>query len=90
MPDSTRADCANATHVVEFDFGPKWAESIGQALHYGVQAAKKPGIVLILERPSHVRYLRRILRARQEYNLPFDVWALDKDGQELPMPNMRR
>ncbi len=90
MSDSTRADCANATNVIEFDFGAKWAESIGQALHYGVQSGKRPGIVLILEKPSGVRYLRRVLRARKEYYLPLDVWALDKDGQELPLPKIRR
>ncbi|MBU1041295.1 MAG: hypothetical protein KKF77_09370 [Proteobacteria bacterium] len=90
MPDKTRADCANATHVVEFDFGVKWGESIGQSLNYGVQAGKRPGIVLILEKPSHMRYLRRVLRVRAEYNLPLDIWAVDKDGQELPLPRVRR
>lgn len=90
MPDKSRADCANATDVVEFDFGPKWAESIGQALNYGVQAGKRPGIVLILEKPSHIRHLRRVLRVRAQYSLPLEVWAVDKNGQEVPLPKTRR
>jgi len=85
MPDRSRADCANATHVVEFDFGPKWAESIGQALNYGVQAGKRPGIVLILESPSHTRYLRRVLRVRAKYDLPLDVWAVDGEGDHVEL-----
>lgn len=32
--DKTRVDCLTDTHAVEFDFANKWAESIGQALHY--------------------------------------------------------
>jgi hypothetical protein len=90
MADRSRADCANATHVVEFDFGKKWAESIGQALNYGAQSGKTPGIVLIIEKPGDERYLRRVLRVRETYKLPLDVWALDKDGQELPAPEARR
>lgn len=90
MPDQSRADCANATHVVEFDFGTKWAESIGQSLNYGAQAGKRPGIVLILEQPNHMRYLLRVMRVRAEYNLPLDLWAVDRDGQELALPEIRR
>ena len=32
--DFTRVDCLTDTHAVEFDFANKWAEGIGQALHY--------------------------------------------------------
>ena len=43
LPDGTRADCLTATHAIEFDFGSKWAEAIGQALFYGLQTGKRPG-----------------------------------------------
>ena len=36
MPDETRADCISATHAIEVDFSDKWAEAIGQALHYAL------------------------------------------------------
>lgn len=28
LPDQTRCDCLTATHAIEFDFGPKWAEQL--------------------------------------------------------------
>ena len=30
LADRTRCDCLTSTNAVEFDFGPKWAEAIGQ------------------------------------------------------------
>lgn len=83
MPDGSRADCANATHVVEFDFGKKWAESTGQALNYGAQSGKTPGIVLILEKAGDERYLKRVLRVREVYGLPLDVLAVDGEGMPV-------
>lgn len=83
MPDQSRCDCMNATHAVEFDFGKKWAESIGQALNYGAQSGKRAGIVLILERPGDERYLERVLKVREVYGLPLDVWAVDGEGREI-------
>lgn len=34
MPDGTRCDCLLSHYAVEVDFGLKWTEAIGQALHY--------------------------------------------------------
>lgn len=82
MPDMSRADCMNATHIVEFDFGKKWAESIGQALNYGAQSGKVPGIVLILERPGDERYLERVKTVRATYGLPLEIWTVDAEGRE--------
>ncbi|MDO9081754.1 MAG: hypothetical protein Q7U56_00560 [Humidesulfovibrio sp.] len=82
MPDMSRADCMNATHIVEFDFGKKWAESIGQALNYGAQSGKVPGIVLILERPGDERYLERVKTVRATYGLPLEIWTVDGEGRE--------
>ena len=52
LQDKARVDCVTNTHAIEFDFAPKWAESIGQALYYGEVLKKKPGIVLIVENPE--------------------------------------
>ncbi|MCA1442677.1 hypothetical protein I6F07_21125 [Ensifer sp. IC4062] len=35
-PDGTRTDCISATHAIEVEFSNKWAEAIGQALHYAL------------------------------------------------------
>lgn len=50
--DCTRVDCLTDTHAVEFDFASKWAESIGQALHYKRMTGKRAKVVLIIENPS--------------------------------------
>ena len=39
-------------HAIEFDFAEKWAESIGQALHYSFMTGKRAKVVLILENPE--------------------------------------
>lgn len=84
LPDSSRCDCVTTTHMVEFDFGKKWAESIGQALNYAAQGeGRRAGIVLILERPGDERYLDRIKAVRAAYGLPLDLWAVEEDGNEL-------
>lgn len=83
MPDGTRCDCLTPTNAVEFDFGHKWAEAIGQALIYGAHTGRRPGIVLILEHPGDEKYLDRIETVRKAYGLSIDVWAVDRNGKEL-------
>ena len=72
LPDRTRCDCITDTHAIEFDFGNKWAEAIGQALHYGFQTEKRPGIVLILESPKDRKYWIRLNTIIEHYKLPID------------------
>jgi len=44
--NKTRVDCLTETNAVEFDFANKWAESIGQALHYQAMTGKRAKVVL--------------------------------------------
>lgn len=76
LPDKTRCDCLIATHAVEFDFGRKWAESIGQSLYYGIQTGKRPGIVLILESDSDYKYWIRLNTIINHYSLGIDTWIM--------------
>ena len=70
--DFTRVDCLTLTHAVEFDFSNKWAESIGQALHYQLMTGKKAMVVLILEEPQkEMIYFERVKNLSVIYN--FDV-----------------
>jgi len=70
--DFTRVDCLTATNAVEFDFANKWAESIGQALHYQLMTGKKAKVVLILENPQkQMVYYNRVKALAIKYN--FDV-----------------
>jgi len=45
--DRTRVDCLTDSHAIEYDFSRKWAEAIGQSLHYARMTGKRAGIVLI-------------------------------------------
>lgn len=76
LPDNTRADCITATHAIEFDFGNKWAEAIGQALYYSLQTGKRAGIVLILESESDRKYFIRVNSTIFNFNLPIDTWNM--------------
>ena len=67
--DKTRVDCLTETHAVEFDFANKWAESVGQALHYQAMTGKKAKVVLILENPEKEKiYFKRIQNLAKIYN----------------------
>jgi len=74
LPDGTRCDCLTATHAVEFDFGAKWAEAIGQSLYYSLQTGNRAGIYLILETPADRKYLIRLHSTIVHFNLPIDVF----------------
>ena len=80
LPDRTRCDCLTSMHAVEFDFGNKWAEAIGQALYYAIQTGKKAGIVLILEKEKDRKYWIRLNTIIQYYGLPIDTWQIGLDG----------
>jgi len=61
LKDNTRIDCLTQNEAVEFDFANKWAECIGQALHYGIKTGKKPVCVLIMEHgEKDIKYLKRL------------------------------
>lgn len=61
LPDKARVDCLTDTLAVEFDFAPKWAECIGQAIYYGKKTNKTPACVLIMEDPDKDKvYLKRL------------------------------
>lgn len=76
LADRTRVDCLTDTHAIEYDWGKKWAESLGQALFYSAMTGKKAGIVLIVNPRSKDRYLKRLNKAISDNNLDVDVWTI--------------
>ena len=60
LSDNTRIDCLTDEYAIEFDFANKWAEAIGQSLHYSFMTNKKAGIVLIVENDDDKKYVDRI------------------------------
>lgn len=78
LSDMTRADCITSTHAIEFDFGKKWAEAIGQSLYYSLQTGKRAGVVLILENAKDRKYWIRLNSVIQHFSLPIDTWSIGK------------
>jgi hypothetical protein len=75
LDDGARVDCVTDSHAIEFDFAPKWAESIGQALYYGAKTGKKSGVVLIMERGDHdQKYLTRLRAVAGQHGI--DIWTV--------------
>lgn len=60
LPDRTRVDCLTDEYAIEFDWGKKWAESIGQSLYYAKITGKKPAVAIIIKSPKEQRYIERI------------------------------
>ena len=56
LPDRTRVDCLTRDYAVEFEFAPKWAEAVGQSLHYAAMTGRRPAIYLIVENEKQWRY----------------------------------
>ena len=77
LPDRTRVDCLTETHAIEYDYGHKWAEAVGQSLHYAMHTGKRAGIVLIIAHDEY-RFLQRAKFVVNHYNLPIDVWEVSK------------
>lgn len=79
-----RADCVSATHAIEVDWSKKWAEAIGQSLHYASELNLKAGIVLVCKKAltcsSHAYRMESTIKA---YGLPIDVWFCRKNDKTL-------
>ncbi|SHO53499.1 hypothetical protein [Desulfopila aestuarii] len=76
LPDRTCCDCLTNNNAVEFDFGPNWAEAIGQSLYYSIQTGKRAGIALILEKPSDYKYWIRLNTVIEQNALKIDTWMI--------------
>lgn len=78
LSDKTRIDCLNDDYAIEYDWGKKWAEALGQSLYYSAMTGKKAGIVLIVNKRTKDRYLKRLNKAIESHGLDVTVWTIDK------------
>lgn len=76
LPDLTRVDCLDDEHAWEYDFGKKWAEAIGQALHYASHTGRRAGIVLIIEDNRDRLGYNRAKKVISHYGLNIDLQKL--------------
>lgn len=75
LNDLARVDIVTDTFAIEVDFAPKWAESIGQSLYYGLMLNKKPGILLVVEGKKEERYVNRVTEIARVYGIT--VWIMN-------------
>ena len=75
LPDRTRVDCLMPDHAIEYDYGKKWAEAIGQSLHYAMHTGRRAGIVFINLDNSDMYGVERARKLIGHYNLPIDILA---------------
>ncbi len=77
LQDMTRVDCMTEDETIEFDFARKWAEAIGQSLHYALMSGRKPAIALIMRSQKDYRYLARMERVIEINKLGINVYVID-------------
>ena len=82
----TRVDCLLPDYAVEVDFDNKWAEGLGQALHYGVEMNRKPGVLLIIkdhDGKNRDKYKQRLESTINGANLGVKVFYIYSSDHEL-------
>ena len=82
LEDKTRCDCLTNDYAIEVDFSRKWAEAVGQSLHYAKMTGKQAGILLIVESSKDSRYYKRLEGLIGYHQLPIKVWQTNKADLE--------
>jgi len=85
LPDRTRIDCLSASHAIEVDFTHKWAEAIGQSLHYAAATGKLPGVILVCKAHPYtcLKHLLAYQSTLAAYRVDITTWACDKTDKTL-------
>jgi hypothetical protein len=73
---SGRVDIVTEEYAIEVEKASEWKESIGQALWYGMQTNKKPGIILLILEPEDRKYGVMLISCLQHAGLKskIKVW----------------
>lgn len=75
LKDQTRCDCLTDDYAIEVDFAHKWAEAVGQSLHYARMTGEQAGILLIVEERKDKKHLARLNKLIEHHDLPIKVWT---------------
>ena len=79
LSDRTRVDIVTDEYAIEVDFAEKWAESIGQSLHYQGMLDKKAGVLLVWKGPEEERFLKRLMDVAVKHGITVWVWNWTDD-----------
>lgn len=72
-----RVDCLTAEYAVEVDWSGKWAEAIGQSLHYGVQTGRRAAILLLMREDYQPAHLYRLQDTIDRNGLDIELFIQD-------------
>lgn len=83
LVDGTRCDCLTKNYAYEVDYAPKWAESIGQAIHYARLTKSQAGVAIIVKDVKDFRYVQRLANTiiELEYKLEMKFILVDEQGK---------
>lgn len=77
LPDKTRVDILCKDVAYEVDFAYKWAEGIGQALHYSTMTERDAGLILIIEKDTDEKFVQRVLHIMKMKSLRLVLYVYD-------------
>jgi len=77
LQNGTQADCITSTHAVEVAFANRWAEGLGQSLHYAMFSGKRAAVLLVLGKDETI-FQARLQSTINHYGLPVDVFTVAK------------
>ena len=80
LEDRTRCDIVTNNYAIEVDFAEKWAESIGQSLHYEEILGKQAGVLLVMEGTKDERFLDRLMPIAAKYGITVWTWDWTTDN----------
>ena len=89
LKDATRVDCLHEDFAVEFDFGHKWAECVGQAMFYAKET-ERLGICALIQKKvvSDISFARFVRRARVTASLGgVEIACINVQGTEILCPH---
>ena len=79
LEDRTRVDILTTDYTIEVDFAYKWAESIGQSLHYANMLEKKAGVLLVVNGDADLRFVTRLMGVAIEHDITVWIWDYTDD-----------
>ena len=86
----TRIDCLLDHYAVETDFDTKWAEGLGQALHYSAMTGKKAAVLLIIQNhdgSDRSQYVERLATTIDVLSLDVEIFFIETKNYPLRLTN---
>jgi len=83
LSDRTRCDLLTDDYAIEVERARRWAQAIGQSLHYANMTGRQPAIALLVDSEDNGRYFRRIVGVINEFELPIFLMLIDMETLRL-------